>query len=412
MASRSTVRPGPTRWTMIGDALARPMASWYLVLVSAVLLVGLGALMVLSSSSVYSQAVNKGDPYYIAERQLIFLVMGLPIAWWLSRQKERMLKVLGWVAFIGSLLLLLAIFVPGLGSDAGKGNLAWLDLGPVRLQPSEFAKLGLVMWSAAVVGTKQKVLDRPRELLPLLVGFLTVEILVLAQKDLGTGLVVGAIIFSILFVIGIPVRMLGALLGLAMTGVLALVVTSPNRMIRIAAFITGNAADDPNASQQPMSAIYALASGGWWGRGLGGSRQKWGGLNDGAQNDFVFAVIGEELGLLGTLTVLFLFAVLGYAGFRIAMRADSLHIRVLAAGTTSWIMFQALVNIGVAMKMLPVVGVPLPFISAGGSALMSNLFAVAVLLACARQEPAARKALARKAGEPRPKVTTVVDGGR
>lgn len=412
MASRSTVRPGPTRLTMIGDALARPMASWYLVLVSAVLLVGLGALMVLSSSSVYSQAVNKGDPYYIAERQLLFLVMGLPIAWWLSRQKERMLKVLGWVAFIGSLLLLLAIFVPGLGSDAGKGNLAWLDLGPVRLQPSEFAKLGLVMWSAAVVGTKQKVLDRPRELLPLLVGFLTVEILVLAQKDLGTGLVVGAIIFSILFVIGIPVRMLGALLGLAMTGVLALVVTSPNRMTRIAAFITGNAADDPNASQQPMSAIYALASGGWWGRGLGGSRQKWGGLNDGAQNDFVFAVIGEELGLLGTLTVLFLFAVLGYAGFRIAMRADSLHIRVLAAGTTSWIMFQALVNIGVAMKMLPVVGVPLPFISAGGSALMANLFAVAVLLACARQEPAARKALARKAGEPRPKVTTVVDGGR
>lgn len=412
MASRSTVRPGPTRLTMIGDALARPMASWYLVLVSAVLLVGLGALMVLSSSSVYSQAVNKGDPYYIAERQLIFLVMGLPIAWWLSRQKERMLKVLGWVAFIGSLLLLLAIFVPGLGSDAGKGNLAWLDLGPVRLQPSEFAKLGLVMWSAAVVGTKRKVLDRPRELLPLLVGFLTVEILVLAQKDLGTGLVVGAIIFSILFVIGIPVRMLGALLGLAMTGVLALVVTSPNRMTRIAAFITGNAADDPNASQQPMSAIYALASGGWWGRGLGGSRQKWGGLNDGAQNDFVFAVIGEELGLLGTLTVLFLFAVLAYAGFRIAMRADSLHIRVLAAGTTSWIMFQALVNIGVAMKMLPVVGVPLPFISAGGSALMANLFAVAVLLACARQEPAARKALARKAGEPRPKVTTVVDGGR
>ncbi len=183
-------------------------------------------------------------------------------------------------------------------------------------------------------------------------------------------------------------------------------------MTRIAAFITGNAADDPNASQQPMSAIYALASGGWWGRGLGGSRQKWGGLNDGAQNDFVFAVIGEELGLLGTLTVLFLFAVLGYAGFRIAMRADSLHIRVLAAGTTSWIMFQALVNIGVAMKILPVVGVPLPFISAGGSALMANLFAVAVLLACARQEPAARKALARKAGEPRPKVTTVVDGGR
>lgn len=412
MPSRSTVRPGPTRWTMIGDALSRPLASWYLVLVSSLLLVGLGGLMVLSSSSVYSQAVNKGDPYYFFKRQLVFLAVGLPIGWWLSRQQERRLKMLGWVAYIGSLLLLLAIFVPGLGSDAGKGNLAWLDFGFIAVQPSEFAKLGLVMWSASLVSTKQKVLDRPRELLPLLGGFLLVEILVLAQKDLGTGLVVGAIIFSILFVIGIPVRMLGAMLGVALVAVLGLVVTSPNRMTRIAAFITGDAINDPNASQQPMAALYALASGGWWGRGLGGSRQKWGGLNDGAQNDFVFAVIGEELGLLGTLMVLFLFAVLGYAGFRIAMRADRIHVRVLAAGITSWIMFQALVNIGVAMKMLPVVGVPLPFISYGGSALMANVLAVSILLACARQEPAARKALARKAGEPRPKVTTVVDGGR
>jgi len=397
---------------VIGDALSRPMASWYLVLVSATLLVGLGALMVLSSSSVYSQAVNRGNPYYIAQRQLLFLVLGLPIAWWLSRRRAGTLKVLGWVGFIASLFLLLAIFVPGLGSDAGKGNLAWLDLGPVRVQPSEFAKLGLVMWSAALVSAKEDVLDRPRELAPLLVGFLAVEVLVLAQKDLGTGLVIGAIIFSILYVIGVPMRMLGAMLGVGLLGVALLVVTSPNRMTRIAAFLTGHDLDDPYASQQPMSAIYALASGGWWGLGLGGSRQKWGNLNDGAQNDFVFAVIGEEMGLLGTLTVLALFAVLGYAGLRIAMRADTIFVRVLASATTCWIMFQALVNIGVAMKLLPVVGVPLPFISAGGSALMSNLFAVAILLACARQEPAARRALARKAGEPRPKVTTVVDAGR
>ncbi|MGO4956420.1 FtsW/RodA/SpoVE family cell cycle protein [Luteococcus sp. Sow4_B9] len=392
--------------------LAAPMASWYLVLVSSTLLIFLGALMVLSSSSVYSSAVNQGNPYFIAQRQLLFLAMGLPFAWWLSRQSEARLKVLGWVAFIGSLVLLLAIFVPGLGNDAGKGNLAWLRIGPISLQPSEFAKLGLVMWSAAVVSTKERVLDRPRELVPLLCGFALVELLVLAQKDLGTGLVIGAICFSILFVIGVPIRMLGALVSLAAIAIIGLVVTSPNRMRRIAAFVSGGGADDPNASQQPISAIYALASGGWWGLGLGRSRQKWGNLNDGAQNDFVFAVLGEEMGLLGTLSVLALFAVLGYAGIRIAMRADSILVRVLAAGTTSWILFQALVNIGVAMKLLPVVGVPLPFISAGGSALMANLFAVAVLLACARQEPAARRQLARKAGEPRPKVTTVVDGGR
>ncbi|WP_420176941.1 FtsW/RodA/SpoVE family cell cycle protein [Luteococcus sp. OSA5] len=397
---------------MIDDALAAPMASWYLVLVSSTLLVFLGALMVLSSSSVYSSAVNQGNPWYIAQRQLFFLVVGLPFAAWLAFQKPPMLKLLSWVAFIGSLLLLLAIFVPGLGSDAGKGNLAWLVIGPLSLQPSEFAKLGLVMWAAAVASTKERVLDQPRELAPLVAGFAVVEVLVLAQKDLGTALVIGAIAFSILFVLGVPIRMLGVAVAVAGAAVLALVVTSPNRMRRVAAFVSGTVVDDPNASQQPLSAIYALASGGWWGLGLGYSRQKWGNLNDGAQNDFVFAVLGEEMGLMGTLSVLLLFGVLGYAGLRIAMRADSLFVRVLAAGTTSWLLFQALVNIGVAMKMLPVVGVPLPFISAGGSALMANLLAVGVLLACARQEPAARRRLARKAGEPRPKVTTVVDGGR
>ncbi|MFC6359035.1 putative lipid II flippase FtsW [Luteococcus peritonei] len=395
----------------MGEALNAPLASWYLVLVSSSLLVFLGALMVLSASSVYSQSISD-NPWYIAQRQLMFLVLGLPLAWWVSRREERTLKTLGWVGFIGALVLLLLVFVPGFGDDAGKGNLAWLKLGPIRIQPSEFAKLGLVAWSAAVIAAKEKVLDRPRELaFPLLVGFALVEILVLAQKDLGTGLVIAAIIFSILFVIGVPGRMLGALGGVGLLGVAFLVITSPNRMKRILIF-WGASDADPNASQQPMSAIYALASGGWWGRGLGYSRQKWGNLNDGAQNDFIFAVLGEELGLMGTLAVLCLFAVLCYAGYRIAMRADSIFIRVLAAATTSWLMFQALVNIGVAMKMLPVVGVPLPFISAGGSALLANLLAVALLLACARQEPEARRLRERKAGGPRPRITTVVDGDR
>jgi len=391
--------------------LDRPNANWYLVLVSSSLLVFLGALMVLSASSAYSQSIQD-NPWYIAQRQLLFLAMGLPLAWWLSRRDERTLKALGWVGFLGALFLLLLVFVPGLGNDANKGNLAWLQLGPIRIQPSEFAKLGLVMWSAAVISTKERVLDRPKELLfPLVAGFALVEILVLAQKDLGTALVFAAIIFSILWVVGVPGRMLGALAGVSLLGVAVLVLTSPNRMTRIAAFLTGSDAD-PSASQQPLSAIYALASGGWWGLGLGRSRQKWGNLNDGAQNDFVFAVLGEEMGLVGTLIVLLLFAALGVAGYRIAMRSDSVFLRVLAAGTTSWLMFQALVNIGVAMKLLPVVGVPLPFISAGGSALLANLLAVAVLLACARHEPAARRARAAKAGEPRPRITTVVDGGR
>ncbi len=399
------------RFGLLADALARPLASWYLVLVSSLLLISLGALMVLSSSSVYAQN-QFDDPYYLAKRQVFFLIFGLPVAAWLSFRKEATLKVLGWVAFLGSIVLLLAVFIPGVGSDANKGNQAWINIGGFSLQPSEFAKLGLVMWSAAVVSTKERVLDRPRELLPLGLGFLAVEILILAEKDLGTALVVAAIIFALLWVLGIPGRMLGALAAAGLLAVALLVVTSPNRMRRIGHFLTGK--PDANASQQPLAAVYALASGGWWGVGLGASRQKWGNLNDGAQNDFVFAVIGEELGLLGTLAVLVLFAALGYAGVRIAMRSDSIFMRTLSVGITSWIMFQAFVNMGVAMRLLPVVGVPLPFISAGGSALFANILAVGVLLACARHEPAARAALAarRTGGEPRPKVTTVVDAGR
>lgn len=402
------------RWGVVGELLARPLASFYLVLVSSGLLVFLGALMVLSSSSVYSEVNYDGDPYYFAKRQAIFLVAGVPLAWGLSRCSERRLKQLSWVVFIGSLLMLLMVFVPHLGYDAGKGNLAWLKLGPITIQPSEFAKLGLVMWSAAVISAKQDRLDEPRELAPLLVGFGLVEILILAQKDLGTAMIVGAIFFAIAWVIGLPGRMMGAMVGLGGVGVAFLVATSPNRMARVMDFLSGKAATNPNASQQPLAAIYALATGGWWGLGLGRSRQKWGNLNDGAQNDFVFAVLGEEMGLLGSLAVLALFAVLAFAGIRIAMRSDSVFTRVLASAVTCWTMFQGLLNIAVAMKLFPVVGVPLPFISYGGSALLANLLAVGVLLACARQEPEARalREARRTAGEPRPRVTTVVDAGR
>lgn len=406
---RETLSLGSSRWGMIGDALSRPMASYYLVLASSILLAGLGALMVLSSSSVYAQVSNLG-PYYFAQRQFLFLLLGLPAAWWLSRRDESTLKKLSWVAMAGALLLLVLVFTP-LGYDAGKGNRNWLNLGILRVQPSEFAKLALVIWSAHVLSVKKKVLDQPRQLAPVFLGFALVEMAVLAGKDLGTALVIAAIFFTVLWIIGLPLRYLGGMVLLGVAGVGVLVLSSPNRMDRILAFMRPHSFD-PNASQQPINAVFALATGGWWGLGLGASRQKWGGLYDGALNDYVFAVLGEELGLMGTLAVLGLFMVLGYAGIRIALRSDSYFCRMVAAGITGWMMFQTLVNIGVAMKLLPVVGVPLPFISAGGSALMSNLLAVGILLACARHEPAARRALAVRSDKRPPRVTTVVDSRR
>ena len=394
-----------TRTGVLAEALARPLADYYLVLVPMVLLLGIGVLMVLSSSSLYSESLGQG-PYAIAIKQVAFLVAGIPLAWWLSRRDEKHLKVLSVAAMALSVFLLLLVLTP-LGLDV-KGNRAWLRLGPMQLQPSEFGKLALTMYLAQVMSAKRRVLDRPRELLPALIGFGLVIGLVLLEKDLGTAMVVAAIFFAVLWIVGIQGRLLMLLVVAGVLGLAAMVISSPNRMTRIFSFLgQGN---DAAASQQPVSSIYAISSGGWWGLGLGASRQKWGALADGAQNDFVFAVLGEELGLVGVVAVLCLFAALAWAGFRIALRVDTMYFRVLAAGCTSWLMFQGLVNIAVTMRLLPVLGVPLPFISAGGSALVSTMMAAGLLMAAARSEPDAARALARRRGIRPPRVTTVVDG--
>lgn len=403
--SRSGSRRAARRGT-IASLLAQPLSSYYLVLIPVVLLVSIGQLMSLSSSSVYAQAVY-GSPYYYAIRQIVFLVVGIPLAWWLSNRGTAFLRGIAWPAMALSLVLLLLLFSP-LGINV-KGNRAWINLGGLgTLQPAEFAKLGAIVWAATVLHNRRKVLDQPLQWVPqVVIGFGAPTLLILLGGDLGTALVLVAIVAGILWLVGTPWKIMGAL-GAVLTFVVGLlVVTSENRMTRIANFVAGTSHDDPTVSQQPLSAVYALATGGWFGVGLGGSRQKWGGLADAAQNDYVFAVLGEELGLFGTLSVIAAFAVLCYGGFRIAQRSDTLFVRVLAGGITVWLMFQTLMNIGVALNALPVVGVPLPFISVGGSALLSNLLAAGVLLACARQEPAARKAIeASKATKRR--VTRVV----
>lgn len=399
-------RPRTRRPGVVAETLARPLADYYLLLVPTVLLLGLGSLMVLSSSSLYAESIGQ-NPYSIAGKQMLFLLMGIPLMWWLSRQAERVLKPLSGVAIGLALFLLLAVAVAGTNI---KGNKAWLVIGPISIQPSEFAKLALIMFCALVVSAKEKVLDRPKEIAPIFLAFFLIVGLVLVEHDLGSTLVFAMIFFAILFTIGTQGRLLLSFAALAVLGVVAMVIVSPNRMTRIFSFLGSDT--DPNASQQPLSSVYAIATGGWWGLGLGASRQKWGALADGAQNDFIFAVVGEELGLLGTVSVLCLFGVIGWAGLRVAMRSDTIFSRVLAAGCTAWIIGQALLNIAVAMRMLPVAGVPLPFISAGGTALVANMMAAGVLLGCARREPAARRLLAIRRGEAQPRVSTVVDAGK
>lgn len=391
------------------NVMSHPNADAWMVISAVTLLVGIGLLMGLSSSSVYAQSTGN-SPYYYAVRQGLFLIIGVPAAFALAMMKERLLKPLGWLA-VGVAVVLLALVFSPLGVDT-KGNRAWLEVGPISLQPSEFAKVAIILWAASVLSMKQKLLDQPKHLLfPLLPGALVVCGLVLLGGDLGTGMVMVGIVFVVLFLVGTPWIVLGGLATAGLSVVGLLVVSSPNRMRRIMLFLNPPEASDLSVSQQPLSAIYALASGGWFGQGLGASKQKWGGLYDGAQNDYVFAVLGEEMGLLGTVGVIGLFTLLGVAGFRIAARSTTLFYRVLAGGLTGWILLQAMINIAVAMKLLPVVGVPLPFISVGGSALLANLLAAGLLIACARQEPAAIKARTAATGDS-PRVTTVVQRGR
>ncbi len=389
-----------TKFGLVQQALNQPMADYYMILGSTILLTAFGALMVLSSSSVYGQAVFYG-PYYFVIRQLVFIAAGVPVVILLSRWDEKFLKKISWLVMIVVLFLLVVTLI--YGSTQGKGNRAWIDFGLFTLQPSEFAKFAVVLWAAAVWSNQRRKLHEVRTLLfPVVIGFGLVLVLVALQNDLGTALVIAAIMFALLFFVGASWQVLLMLLMGAATGVVMMVVQSPNRMLRIFSFLGSEAG--AGASDQPQSAIYALASGGWFGLGIGASRQKWGALYDGAHNDFILAVIGEELGLVGVLIVVGALAVFGFAGFRIAAKSTTLFHRVIATGITSWIMIQALVNILVVMKMLPVIGVPLPFVSYGGSAMLACLAGVGLLLNCARNEPAAQRVFSSK------KKTKKIDG--
>jgi cell division protein FtsW len=319
-AAKTDISPSPSRnlrlW--LQAVLDRPLTSYHLVLGSSSILVALGLMMVLSASSV-SAFVSFDDAYYYVKRQSMFLVMGVIGAFALARVPHHALRVLGWLGLALATVLLILTYT-ALGFESG-GNRNWIDLGFTSIQPSEFAKLAMIIWGADVLARKDKLLDQPRHLLiPYLPVCVILILLVVFQGDAGTAVVMGSIMVGVLFIVGTPVRVLAALGFCAIGGVVTLFVTSPVRMRRLAAFLDPTA-DLNGANDQANAGMWAIASGGWWGQGLGGSRQKWGGLPV-AHSDFIFAVIGEELGLFGSLIVLALFLVLGYAGLRIAIRSD------------------------------------------------------------------------------------------
>jgi cell division protein FtsW len=374
--------------------LDRPLTSYHLLVGCTSLLLSLGLVMVLSASSVQAYQTS-GDSLSIFQKQALWAAIGVPAAWVASRTSVRWYRRAAIPMMLLAFALLCLVLVPGIGVSVN-GNQNWISFGgPFRVQPSEAAKLALVLWSADLLARKQKLIVQWRHLL---VPFLPVAAamigLVLLGNDLGTDMVLVAIVIAVLYVVGAPGRLF-VVLGIALgAGVAVLSIAAPYRLDRFKSWLNPDA-DYLGAGWQAVHARFALGSGGWWGLGLGAGREKWGGLPE-AHTDFIFAVIGEELGLIGTIAVLALFSLMVYAGLRTALRSGDLFRRLAAAGATAWIASQALVNIGAVLGLLPIAGLPLPLVSYGGSALLPTLVALGMLVSFARDEPGARAALAAR----------------
>ena len=377
------------------ERLDRPVTTYYVLVGVTTVLVTFGLIMVLSASAVTSlNETDSGSAYSIFFSQLQFAVIGsiallvasrLSVATW----KKLALPLLGL-----ALTLQLLVFTP-LGIDV-QGNRNWLDFKVITMQPSELLKVALALSGGLVLSAKRKQLGRlGHAVVPYVFPIAMVAIgLVLLGHDLGTVLVMSAIVGGVLYTAGVPGRYFAlAASGFAAVAV-AFVVTSPNRLGRFDVWL-GRDTDPTGIARQPIHGRYALADGGWIGLGLGGSREKWQWLSE-PHNDFIFAIIGEELGLAGTIMVLVLFVVLALACYRLVMRSSDFFVRIATAGIMSWIIVQAMINVGAVIGLLPVIGVPLPLVSSGGSSLVTTMLALGILLAFARSEPGCAQALAAR----------------
>ncbi|WP_411059013.1 putative lipid II flippase FtsW [Streptomyces sp. E11-3] len=403
---RGGARPKPSRpprqnplrqlYTRLRKAWDRPLTAYYVILGSSLLLIVLGLVMVYSSSQI--KALELGlSPSYFFRKQFLAAALGAVLLLVAMRMPVKLHRALAYPMLAGTVFLMVLVQIPGIGHEVN-GNQNWLQVGgPFQLQPSEFGKLALVLWGADLLarkGDKQLLTQWKHLLVPLVpVAFMLLG-LIMIGGDMGTAMILTAVLFGLLWLVGAPTRLFVGVLAAAGAIAFILVRTSPNRMGRLSCVF----ATDPGPGDQCWQAahgIFALASGGLFGSGLGASVEKWGQLPE-PHTDFIFAITGEELGLAGTLSVLALFAALGYAGIRVAGRTEDPFVRYAAGGVTTWFTAQAVVNIGAVLGLLPIAGVPLPLFSYGGSALLPTMFAIGLLIAFARQEPAARAALAMR----------------
>lgn len=385
----------PTKAAQRARFLNSPVNHFYLMIASTAILVVLGLVMVFSASSIHA-IDTKGYAFAVALRQFIFLLAGVPIAIFLaSRPVEDWTRFARLGLFL-SIVLVTIVMIPGVGKSVN-GNRNWIDLKVVDIQPGEFTKFLLILWASYLLAKKESLQKTQFNVIALLApGFFLVILGILRGRDLGTAAVVAAIFSGLLFVSGVDLRKMGTVAAILFAGLAIGIVTSDYRRARFLVFLNPFAPDDyKNIGWQPAHSLLGLATGGLFGVGLGGSRQKWGNLPE-AHTDFIYSVIGEELGLVGTLGVLSLLGVLVYSIFRIALRVRDPFSRYVCAGVACWIGIQTILNIGTAISVLPVVGVTLPLVSYGGSALLTTICALGFVAGVALRDKEVSKELVRR----------------
>ncbi|MBV9319800.1 MAG: putative lipid II flippase FtsW [Mycobacterium sp.] len=377
-------------YARFGAWLDRPMTSFHLIIAVAALLTTLGLIMVLSASGVRSYD-DDGSAWIIFARQVLWTVIGLIGCYFALRVPVRFMRRGAFTGFAVTVIMLVLVLVPGIGKEA-HGSRGWFVVAGFSMQPSELAKIAFAIWGAHLLAARRMERASLREMLiPLLPAAVIALALIVAQPDLGQTVSLGIILLGLLWYAGLPLRVFLSSLIAVIISAAILAVSEGYRSDRVRSWL--NPGQDPQDSgYQARQAKFALANGGIFGHGLGQGTAKWNYLPN-AHNDFIFAVIGEELGFVGAFGLLALFGLFAYTGMRIARRSADPFLRLLTATTTLWVLGQVFINVGYVIGLLPVTGLQLPLISAGGTSTATTLLMIGMIASAARHEPEAVAAL-------------------
>ncbi|MDO5673124.1 MAG: putative peptidoglycan glycosyltransferase FtsW [Actinomycetaceae bacterium] len=381
---------------MLGNLASQPVLSYYLILVCTFFLVIIGTIVVFSASTIaVLQKDASGSIVKAMSRDVAIIAVGLVGMLIASRFPPRFYERLAAAVFLSSLVMQLGIFTPLAMDKYGNNN--WIYVPIIgQAQPSEVIKLGLALYLGAAFASGRVKIDNAKSLLwGVGVPTLLALGLIMAGRDLGTALVVAALVVGALFLAGIRLKWLASIIVAGLGAAAFFVMISPNRRTRILGFLSSKGSAPSSAEYQSKHGLWGLGTGGISGVGPGASREKWSYLPE-AQTDFIFAILGEEFGLLGTCVVLLLYAGLAIGMFRVMRRQQDVFARVAVGAIASWIFVQTIINIGAIIGLVPIIGVPLPLLSSGGSAMISTLAAIGVVLAASRWEHGAQQAFKAK----------------